>query len=97
MKIIEKAKKFAADTKQWVSENPGAALACAFVGSFIGGYIVAGTTSKESYQEGFHKGQDSVMNMLYSEAENHGGLYEDNFRRHSDGSRMNVRATLLEK
>jgi len=96
MKIKEKIKKFIGETKQWVSENPGSAMAAAFIGAFVGGFVTAELTRKEAYNEGFHNGQDDTMNHLYSLATEHGGLFEGNFRNHKDGSRMNVRATVLE-
>lgn len=100
MKIIEKAKEIKNDVVTWVRENPNTAIACAIIGSvagsFVGGYVVAGKVYDKGYDDGFHDGTDSFMNSLYSEAKNHGGLCEDNFKNKKNGSRMNLRCTILE-
>lgn len=95
MKI--KAKAFYDEHQEAISVLIGGCIGAFIFGYYAGGKIQEASTDgfDDGYGIGYQKGQDSVMDEIWSEAVRGGGTYSQRFTNKNDGRRIRIEAELL--
>lgn len=99
-KIKEKAINLKTKVKKFYEEHGEAVnvMIGGCIGAFIFGYYAGGKIQdsyEEGYDLGYQKGQDSVMDEMWSCAVRRGGSYSERFTNKNDGRRLRMNVELL--